>query len=127
MDVHCHLYGATGASAEVSPAGGGISYEDVLVGDGPVVDRGSVVEIRYDLFLNRGDPIQSHEHVSFWLGDRETIAGLRYGVEGMRKGGRRLITVSPHLAYGDRGVPGSIPSNAALKFEVTLLKVGADD
>ena len=37
------------------------------------------------------------------------ISGLFYGVEGMRVGGTRRLEIAPHLAYGDRGVPGVIP------------------
>ena len=54
---------------------------------------------------------------------RRVIAGLEYGVEGMRAGGRRRIRVAPHLGYGDRGVPGVVPANALLTFDVQLLKV----
>jgi hypothetical protein len=31
--------------------------------------------------------------------------------------------VSPHLAYGEQGVPGKIPANAVIRFEVDLLEV----
>jgi len=30
--------------------------------------------------------------------------------------------IAPHLAYGDRGVPGVIPSNAVLTGEITILE-----
>ena len=53
------------------------------------------------------------ERVSFRIGEREVIAGLEYGVEGMRVGGRRRIRVPPHLGYREAGVPGKIPSNAS--------------
>lgn len=45
------------------------------------------------------------------------------GVEGMQVGGLRRVRVSPHLAYGSAGVPGLIPANAVLTFEVELLEV----
>jgi FKBP-type peptidyl-prolyl cis-trans isomerase len=44
------------------------------------------------------------------LGRRESIAGLRYGIPGMRVGGTREIVISPHLAYGEVGIPGRIPA-----------------
>ena len=40
---------------------------------------------------------------------RSLVNGLFYGVEGMRVGGMRRLEIAPHLAYGDRGVPGVIP------------------
>lgn len=51
------------------------------------------------------------------------VAGLEYGVEGMREGGTRRIRVGPHLAYRDAGVPTTIPPNAVLEFKVLLLSV----
>ena len=52
---------------------------------------------------------------------RSLIAGLFYGVEGMRVGGTRRLEIAPHLAYGDRGVPGVIPASALLTAEITIL------
>ena len=60
--------------------------------------------------------------VTFTLGKRTVIAGLEYGVEDMCVGGKRSLQVSPHLAYREAGVPGIIPANAKLRFEVELLR-----
>jgi hypothetical protein len=51
---------------------------------------------------------------------RSLISGLFYGLEGMRVGGTRRLEIAPHLAYGDRGVPGIIPANAVLTAEITI-------
>lgn len=104
----------------------GIRIEEVQPGDGAVAEKGCKVTVRYDGFLRRGDAFQEGETVSFKLGRREVIAGLEYGVEEMRVGGRRRIRVSPHLAYGDRGVEGVVPPNALLIFDVELLAVEDD-
>jgi FKBP-type peptidyl-prolyl isomerase-like protein len=61
------------------------------------------------------------------LGRRESIAGLRYGIPGMRVGGAREIVISPHLAYGEVGIPGRIPANALLRCEVELLEIRKTD
>jgi FKBP-type peptidyl-prolyl cis-trans isomerase len=79
-----------------------------------------VVAIRYDLFLNRGDCPQRDVQCEVDLRKRETIAGLRYGLEGMRVGGRRRIRVPPHLAYGDEGT-AFVPARALLIFEVEVV------
>lgn len=63
------------------------------------------------------------ETASFRLDERRAIAGLRYGVEGMREGGTRRIRVRPHLAYRDVGVPGMVPQDAVLELHVTLVRV----
>ena len=49
------------------------------------------------------------------------FAGLFYGVHGMRIGGIRKLRIAPHLGYGETGVPGSIPPNALLTVEVSVL------
>lgn len=41
----------------------------------------------------------------------------------MRKGGKRLLVIPSTLGYGSQGVPGKIPANATLVFEVDIRKV----
>ena len=53
---------------------------------------------------------------------RVMINGLFYGIDGMRVGGTRQLEIAPHLAYGDRGVPDTIPAGAALTAEITILE-----
>ncbi len=109
---------------------GGVEYEDLTVGEGLIADRGASVEVRYSLFLNRGERVQDDQVCSFRLGERRMIPALEYGVEGMRVGGERRVRAGPHLAYRDRGVPGIVPANAVVEFHVALLRVeprpGAD-
>ena len=105
----------------------GIAIRELVIGTGPEADRTSVVRIHYRLFLNRGDLVQDTwrdgcPH-TIELGRREAIDGLRYGLIGMRVGGRRELIVSPHLAYRDSGVAGKIPPNAVLRFEMELLAI----
>jgi len=99
----------------------GICGEDVKIGDGAVAERGQRVTIHWQGTLNRGDEFRAATN-SFRIGAREVIAGLDRGVVGMRVGGIRKLRISPHLAYGDRSVPG-IPANAVLNLEVELLDV----
>ena len=105
----------------------GLKIENETVGTGNVAGRGDAVTVVYDLYLNRGDTIRSRETTEFTLGKRTVIAGLEYGVEGMRVGGRRKFRVSPHLAYRDEGVPDVIPKNAVLIFDIELIAVESND
>ena len=102
---------------------GGVILDSESIGEGRIAARGDTVTIAYDLMLNRGDIVQSLDEFTFTLGDRDVIAALAYGVEGMAVGGRRRFHAGPHLGYRDVGVDGLIPPNAVLHFDVRLLAV----
>lgn len=104
-------------------------------GDGPQVLRHHHYQIKLRMWLRRGEPVQwptalGYERVEDGGAalitdvrvDRVSlVAGLFYGIQGMRVGGTRTLRVAPHLAYGEQGVPGVIPANAVLTIEVTVL------
>jgi FKBP-type peptidyl-prolyl cis-trans isomerase len=92
-------------------------------GTGERAERGKTVVVRFDGYLRRGDAFARDQVVQFRIGSRDVIAGLEYGVEGMRVGGRRGFLVPPHLGYRSQGVAGRIPPDALLRFEVELLEV----
>jgi FKBP-type peptidyl-prolyl cis-trans isomerase len=54
---------------------------------------------------------------------RSLVSGLFYGCRRhARVGGTRRLGIAPHLAYGDRGVPGVIPAGAMLTAEIRILE-----
>ena len=57
------------------------------------------------------------------IGRRSTIAGIEKALVGMKEGGFREVKVAPHLAYGEKGVPGQIPENALLRISLWLDEV----
>jgi FK506-binding nuclear protein len=59
----------------------------------------------------------------FRLGVGEVIKGWDVGVDGMRVGDKRRLIIPPHMAYGAKGVPGTIPGNSWLTFDVELVNV----
>ena len=114
-----------------------------LPGNGEPVRRQHNYKIRLRLWLNRGEPVRwqaaSGPIDTARLEDdgatlisevridrRSLIAGLFYGVEGMHVGGMRRLEIAPHLGYGERGVPGPVPSAAVLVAEVTILEPGTE-
>ena len=71
----------------------------------------------FDSSWNRGTPLQ------FPLGAGRVIAGWDQGVQGMKVGGRRQLTIPPHLGYGDRGAGGAIAPGETLIFVCDLVSV----
>ena len=112
----------------------GIEIEDISLGTGREALKGTAVTVHFVGRLNKGDVVVDTRQYgmasTFLVGGHKAIGGLAKGVAGMRVGGKRRIRVSPHLAYGEKGVPAvggfhirPIPPNAVLIFEVELLEV----
>jgi FKBP-type peptidyl-prolyl cis-trans isomerase len=101
----------------------GVKIVDLNVGDGKEASRSTTVRVRLNGYLKQGDRIQSDLDYVINLARRDVIAGLRYGIDGMRTGGRRRLRISPHLAYGQGGISDLIPAMAVLVYEVELLEV----
>lgn len=90
-----------------------LEIKDIWEGDGAVAKAGDYVKVHYvgvafstgeefDASWNRGNPLE------FQLGAGQVIAGWDQGVQGMKVGGRRRLTIPAHLGYGDRGAGGGV-------------------
>ena len=123
---------ATNEKPEIEVPEGPPSYQleldDIVEGDGDEATAGMVVEVHYvgvswqtqkqfDASWDRGDTFK------FKLGRGQVIPGWDQGVEGMKVGGRRKITIPPDLAYGKRGAGGVIGPDESLIFVVDLVGV----
>jgi len=117
---------------QIEKPAGDIPFElvadDITVGDGDEATKGKKVSVHYvgvafstgeefDASWNRGQPFQ------FKLGAGQVIPGWDAGVEGMRVGGRRKLTIPSAMAYGARGAGGAIKPHEPLVFVVDLLSV----
>ena len=104
-----------------------LKIEELQPGAGAEAVAGKTVEVHYTGWLTDGKKFDSSldrgRPFAFRLGARQVIAGWDQGVAGMKVGGKRKLTIPPHLGYGTRGHPGAIPANATLVFEVELLAV----
>ena len=103
----------------------GLTIEDQKVGDGREATAGQKVVVHYTGWLTDGTKFDSsrdrNDPFSFPLGGGRVIAGWDEGVQGMKVGGVRRLTIPPALGYGARGAGGVIPPGATLVFEVELL------
>ncbi len=111
------------------PPLGELVIEDLEIGGGPEAAAGIPVDVHYvGMSWSTGKEFDSSwgrsEHFSFTLGAGHVIAGWDQGVVGMRVGGRRRLTIPPHLGYGERGAGGVIGPNDTLVFVVDLFGVG---
>jgi len=106
----------------------GLIIEELAIGDGSEAAAGQSVTVHYTGWLTDGTKFDSSKDrddpFEFPLGARHVIAGWDEGVQGMKVGGRRKLTIPPSLGYGARGAGRVIPPDATLIFEVELLGVG---
>ncbi|MDH4230197.1 MAG: FKBP-type peptidyl-prolyl cis-trans isomerase [Nitrospirota bacterium] len=102
----------------------GVDVQDIEPGSGEPVGVGRTVSVFYSGWLEDGtlfDTSRSRVRpVQFHIGDHQVIRGWEEGISGMRLGGVRRLRVPPELAYGAQGVPGIIPPNTSLLFEIRL-------
>lgn len=105
----------------------GLIIEDLVVGDGPEATSGDTVSVHYTGTLLDGTVFDSsvakNTPFEFPLGAGYVIKGWDEGVQGMKIGGKRRLTIPPDLAYGANEIPGIIPANSTLVFEVELLDI----
>ena len=111
-----------------APAAAGLAIDDLKVGSGMPAAKGKMISVHYTGRLTDGTKFDSSydrgQPIEFPLGTGVVIKGWDQGIDGMRVGGKRKLTIPPELAYGARGTPGGpIPPNATLVFDVELVAV----
>ena len=110
---------------KVQTTASGLVIEDLTVGTGAEAPPGGTVKTHYRGRLQDGTEFDSSyergEPATFGL--NQLIRGWQEGIPGMKVGGKRRLVIPPQLGYGPQGVPGAIPGNATLEFEIELLGV----
>lgn len=105
-----------------------LEIKEIWEGDGPEAKAGDTVQVHYvgvafstgeefDASWNRGTPLR------FQLGAGQVIQGWDKGIQGMKVGGRRQLTIPARLAYGDRGAGSAIAPGETLIFVCDLVAV----
>ena len=105
-----------------------MNIEITKEGTGATIRNGQVAVVSYVGKLENGtvfDASSNHGDgsFSFTLGAGQVIKGWDQGVVGMQIGESRKLTIPSDLAYGPNGIPGVIPPNATLVFDVSLLAI----
>jgi len=109
----------------------GLEVQDLIVGKGKKAKSGDTVSVKYvGVVFDNGKEFDASwkggkgQTFQFPLGGGQVIPGWDQGLVGMKEGGRRKLIIPPELAYGAQGFPPDIPPNAALIFDVDLVKAG---
>ena len=105
----------------------GVEIEILKEGTGAIAKKGDTVSVHYVGVLENGAKFNSSVDrgtpFEFTLGSGQVIPGWDIGVEGMKIGETRKLTIPPELAYGSSGAGSTIPPNATLIFQVELLGI----
>ena len=102
--------------------------EDLVVGDGDEATKGSKVTVHYvGVAFRSGEEFDASwdrgRAFEFALGKGQVIPGWDAGVQGMKVGGRRKLTIPSAMGYGARGAGNAIAPHEPLVFVVDLLSV----
>ena len=103
-----------------------VQIETTKAGTGDGAKDGDTLVVHYTGTLIDGkqfDSSRGRAPFEVTLGQRRVIAGWEQGLQDMKKGETRKLTIPPELGYGARGAGGVIPPNATLVFEVELLEI----
>jgi FKBP-type peptidyl-prolyl cis-trans isomerase FkpA len=112
------------ASPEVLPSG--VSIQHLKIGTGANPQASDTVTVHYRGTLENGKEFDSsyarNAPASFPLS--RVIPCWTEGVQKLKVGGKAKLVCPSATAYGARGVPGTIPPNSTLNFEVELISIG---
>lgn len=103
-----------------------VTITEVANGSGTQITEGMEVGVNYVLKLSDGTVIQDSKLVNggapfnFIYGVTQLIPGWNMGIQGMKVGGKRIITIPPSLGYGSQAA-GPIPANSTLIFEIEVV------
>lgn len=111
------------ATAETLPSG--VIVTHLKQGSGPSPSASNTVKVHYRGTLANGTEFDSsykrNEPLSFPL--QGVIPCWTQGVQKLKVGGKARLTCPADSGYGARGIPGVIPPNSVLTFEVELLGI----
>jgi FKBP-type peptidyl-prolyl cis-trans isomerase FkpA len=116
---------AVAAEPKETTTASGIGITILTEGSGATPKSSDTVKVHYRGTLTNGKEFDS----SYGRGQPATFPLNRVipcwteGVQSIKIGGKAKLVCPPQLAYGSGGVPGVIPPNSTLIFEVELLDI----
>lgn len=116
---------ASAAEPKETKTASGIVITTLKEGTGAGPKSSDTVKVHYRGTLVNGKEFDS----SYGRGQPSTFPLNRVipcwteGLQTMKIGGKAKLLCPPNLAYGSRGIPGTIPADATLIFEVELLEI----
>ncbi len=128
--IACAACGSSDTATATAPTSTSpFTITDLRVGTGATAAVGNRITVAYTGWLyntanpdGKGTQFDTQTSQLFTLATGQLIAGWVQGIPGMKVGGQRRLIIPPELAYGANG-SGSIPGNATLIFDITLLNV----
>ncbi|HEY7779163.1 MAG TPA: FKBP-type peptidyl-prolyl cis-trans isomerase [Ktedonobacterales bacterium] len=141
--ITCATVAGTGINTSTAPAGGPahitgtvvnankqcLQYVDSKVGTGAAVKAGDTVTVNYTGWLTNGTKFDSSLNPGRTpfqvvnVGQAQVIPGWNEGLIGMKVGGTRRLVIPGALGYGAAGSPPTIPPNATLVFDVSVVSI----
>ena len=104
----------------------GVFFTILKEGEGSVPKHGQTMTIKYKGYLLNGqvfDDSDMHKPLEMQVGNARLIPGFYSQVIEMKKGEKRTIVIPPELGYGAGGIPGVIPGNSFLVFDLEILNI----
>ena len=131
MLIACAACGSSTSTTATAPTSTApFTITDLTSGTGATAAVGNRITVAYTGWLyntanpdGKGTQFDTSTSTLFTLASGNLIAGWVQGIPGMKVGGQRRLIVPPELAYGTSGSGSTIPGNATLIFDITLLNV----
>lgn len=125
LNAHAAEPTAAAGEAKETKTPSGIVITTLKEGSGDSPKATNTVKVHYRGTLTDGKEFDSSykrgQPTSFPL--NRVIPCWTEGVQTMKTGGKVKLVCPSNLAYGARGIPGTIPPDATLVFEVELLEI----
>ena len=109
----------------------GIYYKIIKQGKGEKAGKKRTVTMEYKGYFIDGQVFDGsskllpggHEPLTFETASGRMIPGFDVTAQDMKVGELRTVVLPPDMAYGENGIPGAIPGNAFLVFDMEIVSI----